>query len=33
MYSESTGNVDPEIQTRLKSEFGVIPTQKITGYI
>ncbi|XP_022172664.1 exocyst complex component 8 isoform X2 [Myzus persicae] len=33
VYSASTGNVNPQIHTRLKSEFGVIPTQNITGYI
>lgn len=33
MYSASTGNVNPQIHSRLKSEFGVIPTQNITGYI
>ncbi|XP_060841618.1 exocyst complex component 8 isoform X2 [Rhopalosiphum padi] len=33
LYSASTGNVNPQIHTRLKSEFGVIPTQNITGYI
>lgn len=33
IYSASTGNVNPQIHSRLKSEFGIIPTQNITGYI
>ncbi|XP_050436948.1 exocyst complex component 8 [Adelges cooleyi] len=33
VYSESTGNTKSNIYSRLKSEFGVIPTQNITGYI
>ncbi|CAH1715043.1 exocyst complex component 8 isoform X2 [Aphis gossypii] len=33
LYSASTGNANPQIHTRLKSEFGIIPTQNITGYI
>jgi hypothetical protein len=33
IYSASTGNVNPQIHIRLKSEFGIIPTQNITGYI